>query len=81
MEPTLRNRAAWEGDIKRGNGLRLGREIRSKGRFAALPILFLTGLSGEDEVIQTFDGVGSGYLNKPVRKRELCSKVNEILLC
>ena len=62
-------------DINLGdeNGFDLCRKIRMKSN---VPILFLTALTGELELVRGFSIGGDDYLTKPFRITELLARVN-----
>ena len=59
-------------EMPRMTGLELARAVRSGSRFASLPILMLTTLSGFEQVQAGFEAGASDYLVKPAKgEREL----------
>lgn len=65
-------------DINLGeeNGFDLCRKIRMKSN---VPILFLTALTGELELVRGFSVGGDDYLTKPFRITELLARVNALV--
>ena len=65
-------------DINLGdeNGFDLCRKIRMKSN---VPILFLTALTGELELVRGFSIGGDDYLTKPFRITELLARVNALV--
>jgi len=59
-----------------GNGYDLCKSIREKGE---TPIIFLTACDEEANVVLGLDLGGDDYLTKPVRIRELISRINAVL--
>ena len=54
--------------------------IREDGRFADIPVVFLTGVNEKETVIKTIkEFLPQGYLLKPTTKIEIVTKVIEIL--
>lgn len=60
-----------------GNGFGLCREVRASG--LATPILFLTACDEEANVVQGLELGGDDYLTKPIRLRELVSRMKAVL--
>src|ERR1700757_2866044 len=52
-----------------GNGLDYCKQLRKQGH--KVPIIILTGLAGEDKVVQGLDAGANDYINKPFRLGEL----------
>jgi CheY-like chemotaxis protein len=61
------------------DGFELCRRIRSDGRFAHLPILFLTGCKEDEDFIKNLDVGGTAYLTKPVERKDLLAMVQELV--
>lgn len=56
------------------------RQIRSGGPNAAVPVVFLTGVSDRERVMRGLELRPSGYLLKPITREDLLEKVTEIIL-
>lgn len=56
-----------------GSGLALCEEVRAGGN--AVPIIFLTAMDEEIQVIRALDAGGDDYITKPFRLGELCSRI------
>lgn len=57
------------------DGFMLCREIKSTPPWAHVPIVFMTGLSGTDEVVRGFESGGVDYVVKPLRIPEVLARV------
>lgn len=56
-----------------GSGLALCEEVRAGGN--AVPIIFLTAMDEEIQVIRALDAGGDDYITKPFKLGELCSRI------
>lgn len=56
-----------------GSGLSLCEEVRAGGN--AVPIIFLTAMDEEIQVIRALDAGGDDYITKPFKLGELCSRI------
>lgn len=56
-----------------GSGLVLCEEVRAGGN--AVPIIFLTAMDEEIQVIRALDAGGDDYITKPFKLGELCSRI------
>lgn len=56
-----------------GSGLALCEEVRAGG--SAVPIIFLTAMDEEIQVIRALDAGGDDYITKPFKLGELCSRI------
>lgn len=56
-----------------GNGLSVCEQMRAKG--STVPIIFLTAMDEEVQVIRALDGGGDDYITKPFKLGELCSRI------
>lgn len=54
-----------------GNGFELFEEIKARKE---LPVIFLTALDGEEEIVKGFELGADEYITKPFRPRELLSR-------
>ncbi len=53
------------------DGYSIAKAIKNSTRTAAIPIIFLTELSTEDEVVKGFEAGGVDFVSKPFRRAEL----------
>lgn len=56
-----------------GSGLALCEEVRAGGN--SVPIIFLTAMDEEIQVIRALDAGGDDYITKPFKLGELCSRI------
>ena len=56
-----------------GNGLSVCESVRTAG--SIVPIIFLTAMDAEVQVIRALDGGGADYIPKPFKLGELCSRI------
>lgn len=56
-----------------GNGLNVCESVRTAG--SIVPIIFLTAMDEEVQVIRALDGGGDDYITKPFKLGELCSRI------
>ena len=56
-----------------GNGLSVCEQVRAKG--STVPIIFLTAMDEEMQVIRALDSGGDDYITKPFKLGELCSRI------
>lgn len=61
------------------NGVEIVREIRSSAQFAHLPIIMVTGLTGEDERVRALDLGADDYITKPFYPKELTSRIRAVI--
>ena len=61
------------------NGLELVRAIRADSRHAGLPVLMITAIEQEAEIIQAIQSHVSGYIVKPFEPGTLKAKIEQIL--
>jgi two-component system phosphate regulon response regulator PhoB len=61
------------------NGLDLCRAIRHDPYMAGLPVLMLTGLSEEDDMVAGFEVGADDYITKPFSPKVLTARVNALL--
>jgi len=52
---------------------------RVRGRKSAVPIIFLTALDEEVNIVRGLDGGGDDYITKPFKLGELCSRIRALL--
>lgn len=60
-----------------GNGLDVCRWVRARG--SLVPVIFLTALDEEVNIIRGLDEGGDDYITKPFRLGELCSRIRALL--
>ena len=60
-------------------GLTFARKLRSERRTAAVPIMLLTGRSGESDKITGLEAGADDYLIKPFSPRELLARIKAVL--
>lgn len=56
-----------------GNGLEVCQAVRARG--SMVPIIFLTAMDEEIQVIRALDSGGDDYITKPFKLGELCSRI------
>lgn len=61
------------------SGFKLCSRIRADQRSRDLPILFLTGCKEDTDFIKNLDVGGTAYLTKPVSRKRLLSRLDELL--
>ena len=61
------------------NGFTLCRELRAHGRCRDTPILFLTASTDFDDFRKNLVAGGTGYLEKPVAREDLLTKIDALL--
>lgn len=59
-----------------GNGFEIFREIR---RGKEMPVIFLTAMDEETDIVKGFELGADEYITKPFRPRELLSRINNVL--
>ncbi|RYY60096.1 MAG: response regulator [Comamonadaceae bacterium] len=57
------------------DGFALCRELKATPPWAHVPVVFMTGLSGTDEVVRGFESGGVDYVVKPLRIPEVLARV------
>ena len=60
-----------------GDGVTLCRQLRSEG--IETPILFLTAMDDELDIVRGLDSGGNDYVTKPFRMQELLSRIRALL--
>lgn len=58
------------------NGFEICRQIRM---FSSIPIIFLTAMEAEQDVVEGFDVGGYDYILKPFRLKELLARIHSVL--
>lgn len=61
------------------NGFELAERLRSDEATATIPIIFLTALSAESDVLQGFDLGADDYISKPFSIKEVRARVRAVL--
>ena len=61
------------------NGFELLANLRSRPAWSAVPVLMLTSMGREEDVVRGLDGGASDYMIKPFRPAELVARVRKIL--
>jgi two-component system phosphate regulon response regulator PhoB len=59
-------------------GVEAVREVRASEAFARLPIIMVTGLSGEDDKVNAFDLGADDYVTKPFYPKELAARIKAL---
>lgn len=59
-------------------GVEVVREIRGQEKFARLPIIMVTGLSGEDDKVTALDLGADDYVTKPFYPKELAARIKAL---
>ncbi|MBI3566130.1 MAG: response regulator [Elusimicrobia bacterium] len=59
-------------------GFELCRRLRADPRFAAIPILFLTGSRKDEDFLRNMEVGGTAFVTKPVGRRRLVSLFHEL---
>lgn len=59
-------------------GVEAVREVRGSEAFARLPIIMVTGLSGEDDKVNAFDLGADDYVTKPFYPKELAARIKAL---
>jgi len=60
------------------SGVDAVREVRGIDRFASLPIIMVTGLSGEDDKVAALDIGADDYVTKPFYPKELAARIKAL---
>ena len=61
------------------NGFELLASLRGRAAWRTVPVLMLTGMGREEDVVRGLDGGASDYLVKPFRPAELMARVRRAL--
>ncbi len=59
-------------------GVEAVREVRSSEKFAKLPIIMVTGLSGEEDKVAALDLGADDYVTKPFYPKELAARIKAL---
>jgi CheY-like chemotaxis protein/DNA-binding CsgD family transcriptional regulator len=57
------------------DGFEVARRLRSEPTTAAIPIIFMTGLTETEHVVAAFAAGGTDYVTKPIRPREVLARI------
>lgn len=57
------------------DGLSICKELKANEKFSAIPVIFLTGMSDSDSIVNGFLAGAQDYVAKPVSPRELLARV------
>lgn len=57
------------------DGFEVARRLKADPLTAAIPIVFMTGLTDTDHVVAAFAAGGTDYVTKPVRTREVLARI------
>jgi diguanylate cyclase (GGDEF)-like protein len=66
-------------DMPQFDGIELCRVLRNDPRWAAVPVLFLSGRTDSDTVMRMFEAGADDYVSKPVRPAEMIARVRNRL--
>lgn len=58
------------------DGFETCRELRASPEMAAIPVIFMTGLSDSASIVKGLEAGGVDYLTKPVKPEELLARMN-----
>ncbi|WP_293995697.1 response regulator transcription factor [Sphaerotilus sp.] len=58
------------------DGFEVARRLRADPRTAAIPIIFMTGLTETEHVVAAFAAGGTDYVTKPIRAREVIARIH-----
>ncbi|MFM2059730.1 MAG: hypothetical protein RLY71_4115 [Pseudomonadota bacterium] len=57
------------------DGFEVARRLKAEARTAAIPIVFMTGLTETEHVVAAFAAGGTDYVTKPIRAREVIARI------
>jgi len=57
------------------DGYSIAKTLKASPQTASIPVIFLTELTDEDEVVKGFEAGGVDFVSKPIRRAELLSRV------
>jgi len=63
------------------DGVALCRRFRENPELAAIPIIFVTGTTEEEDLVRCFQAGAVDFLIKPIRALELLQRVRAIIWC
>lgn len=75
LEPAL---LILDVSMPRLDGLQLARTIRAYDRFAAVPVLFVTGHRLDKDAARALEAAGAGYLKKPFDREQLLTQARSL---
>ncbi len=58
------------------SGIDLCKIIKSNSRYSTIPVIFLTGLTDNDTIVEAFSAGAQDYVAKPVNSEELLARVH-----
>ncbi|MCD8309764.1 MAG: response regulator transcription factor [Prevotellaceae bacterium] len=61
------------------SGFQLARYLKGKPQYAAIPIIFITALDGEDDTLKGFNLGADDYIAKPLSLKEVKARVKAVL--
>ena len=62
-------------DMPGMSGYQVCRKLRDNPSFSHLPVIFLSGMVGEEERLAGIEAGGNDFLSKPVFADELCARI------
>ncbi len=60
-------------------GIEVLREVRASATYSKLPIIMVTGLSGEDDKVSALDVGADDYITKPFYPKELTARIKALV--
>jgi DNA-binding response OmpR family regulator/DNA-binding CsgD family transcriptional regulator len=57
------------------DGFEVARRLKADGATAAIPIVFMTGLTETEHVVAAFSAGGADYVTKPIRAQEVIARI------
>ena len=57
------------------NGFEVARRLKAQPATAAVPIIFMTGLTETEHLLEGFGAGGADYVTKPIRPREVLARI------
>lgn len=64
--------------LDNGNGFDICRAFKQHAFFAEVPVIFMSGLIGEDDILKAYDAGAYDYLTKPIKFKTLSAKCRTI---
>ncbi len=64
-----------DASMPRMDGFEATRAIKSRETFAHIPVVFMTGLSGPEDVVKGFEAGGVDYITKPIVPQVMLARV------
>ncbi len=61
------------------DGFSLCRKLKSDDKFADIPLIFITSLSQQEDIVEGFNAGGNDYIVKPFNRQELLARVRNHL--